>query len=117
MGHRPTAVLVGAMALVAVLGTTDVASSQTTHPSVVRADVSSTGQALDPTAGWMVERQAVGTYRIEVVDEQVTIDVPSWDAVADVTVLPQGDGASVVRFTHGAAPVDTGFTFVAIARR
>lgn len=117
MGHRPTALLLGATALVAVLNMAEAASSQPANHSVVRADVAATGQALDPADGWVVEHLAEGVYRIALADEQVSIDIPSWDAVADVAVLPQGDGTNVVRFTHGATPVDTAFTFVAVARR
>ena len=117
MGRRPHVLLLGAMALAAVIGTAHTASSQPARPSVVRADVAATGQPIGPADGWHVERQAPGVYRVVVTDRRVTLDVPTWDDVADVTVLPQGDGTNIVRFARRGRAVDTGFTFVAVARR
>jgi hypothetical protein len=59
----------------------------------------------------------LGAYRVRLPEGSVSLDVPRWDAVADVTVLPLGRGVNEVRFDLDGKPVDSGFAFVAVSRR
>jgi hypothetical protein len=118
MGPRPRSLVVGAVVLVAVLWSAGTASSsQPAHaPAVVRGAVESSGAATVP-GPWHVEHPSKGVYRITVAAERTTLEVPLWDGVADVTVIPLGRGANEVRFSHDRSRVDTAFAFVALSHR
>lgn len=67
---------------------------------------------------WTVQRTAPGEYRVAfAAGVEVQLEVERWDALADATVIPLGDGADVVRFTNGTGPVDTSFSFTAVVGR
>lgn len=115
--RRPHLLFAGVAVLAAVLGGTDAASSSPGPSSVIRAEVTATGHPVEPAAGWRVRRLTVGVYRVTVPGEDIVLDVPLWDAVAEVTVLPLGRGATEIRFALDGRPVDTAFDFVTLGRR
>jgi hypothetical protein len=112
---RPRHLVIGLVVVVGVLGNPGAASSRAGRPTVVHGDVA----AAEPVAhaDWQVTHLSTGVYRIHVAQPQAQLDVPSWDAVADVTIIPVGHGTNEVRFSHGGELVDTAFTFVAVAVR
>jgi hypothetical protein len=103
------------MVVAALWGTS--ASASSPHPAVHRGAVLGSGFPTMAPDGWRVEHPSTGVYRITVDDPDVTLDVRNWDAVADVTVRPLGDGANEVRFDVGGTPVDSAFGFVTLAHR
>jgi hypothetical protein len=112
---RPRHLVIGLVVVAAVLWNPGAASSRGAHPTVVHGEVGS----AEPVAhdGWSVTHVSTGIYRIHLARPQVQLDVPSWDAVADVTIIPVGHGTNEVRFSHRGGLLDTPFTFVALAVR
>jgi hypothetical protein len=79
------------------------------RPRVVVAAVDRDGRPQGLPAGWQVTRKSVGRYQIRSGGPlDVPLDVPSWEATAQVQVLPLGDGVEV-RFVDEDGPVDSGF--------
>jgi hypothetical protein len=88
-------------------------ASQSGSSDVLHGHVEWDGTTPD-AATWRVHRSATGEYRVDFDGDDVQLDVERWDAVADATVIPMGDGADIVRFTNDTGPVDTSFSFTAI---
>jgi hypothetical protein len=114
---RPRHLVIGLLVAVAVLRGAGTAASQPARPTVVHGEVGPSGEASPPQGSWRVVHPSAGTYRIHLPDHDVKLDVASWDAVADLTIVPLGHGSSEVRFRLDGQPVDTAFAFVAIVRR
>jgi hypothetical protein len=118
MGHRrPRSLLLGAVVLAAVLGSTSASASQPVAHAVVHGAVDAEGAPTVAPDGWRVAHPAPGRYVVRVRADRASLDVRLWDEVADVTVLPLGRGATEVRFARAGRPVDTAFGFVAIRER
>jgi hypothetical protein len=116
--RRPHLLLVGAAAVVvAVLWDDGTAASQPVRPAVVHGEVGPDGQSSSQPDAWQVAHRTTGIYQIHLPERRVRLDVPSWDAVADVTIVPLGGGTNEVRFSLDGQAVDTAFAFVAIATR
>jgi hypothetical protein len=113
---RPHLLVIGVAVVVAVLWDDGTAASQPVRPTVVHGEVGPDGQSSQPDA-WRVAHRSTGIYRIHLPGDRVRLDVVSWDAVADVTIVPLGHGTNEVRFSLDAQAVDTAFAFVAIAAR
>src|SRR5437763_4555513 len=93
-----------AVGLLVVLAPTAAGSrSAPPAPGAVAAD----GTVTD--GRWTVQHPSVGVYRIQASE----VDVTRWDAVADVSILPVGDGGEEIRFATGGAGTDTAFSFSA----
>ncbi|MCU1373148.1 MAG: hypothetical protein JWO68_434 [Actinomycetia bacterium] len=110
---RPHHLVVGLVVVVGVLWNPMAASSRPARPRVVHGEVGP-GVAVAHD-GWRVTHPSAGVYRIHLARSEVELDVPSWDAVADVIITPMGHGTNEVRFSYGGEPLDTPFTFVAVA--
>jgi hypothetical protein len=83
-----------------------------TFSSGVAAD----GAAALP-AGWTFEHPRPGVYRlVGSSGALVRLDVVRWEAVADVTIAPEGAAVGEVRFTREGVPVDTAFSIDAAYR-
>src|SRR5947209_1350567 len=111
MGRCPRSLVMGVVVLLAAFwGTGTASSSQPVHRAVVRGAVQASGAPAEAVSGWRVEHLGVGVYRITVAERHATLDVPLWDSVADVTVLPVGGGTNEVRFSRDGSPVDAAFS-------
>jgi hypothetical protein len=105
-----------AAALAAGVVVASPSASQGGTSDVVRGRIESDGTVADAQA-WTVHRSAIGEYHVQFPGDDVQLEIDRWDAVADATVLPMGDGADIVRFTNDTGPVDTSFSFTAIVGR
>lgn len=116
MGWRPIRATVAGLGLVAVLGGWFIASDETPAASEPVPGPVVRGEILDPLApasagdGWEVEHHEPGLY---VVTAPGRVEVQSWDAAADVQVVPLAGDRTEVRFDSGDVPIDTAFTFLA----
>jgi hypothetical protein len=115
--RRPHLLLIGAAVVVAVLWDDGAAASQPVRPTVVHGEVGPHGQSSSQPDAWRVAHRSTGIYQIHLPARRVRLDVPSWDQVADVTIVPLGRGTNEVRFSLDGQAVDTAFAFVAIASR
>jgi hypothetical protein len=114
-------VLWSALASAAVLALavpTAVSSAADQPPTrTFSSGVAADGAAALP-AGWTFEHPRPGVYRLVGRDGVlVRLDVVRWEAVADVTIAPEGPAVGVVRFTRDGLPVDTPFSVDAVIRR
>jgi hypothetical protein len=108
-------VLVAALSVgiaVAAASSSDEQSSRVVHGMVDRS-----GLIVSGADGWRVVHDEPGRYRLEFDGTDPRVEIERWDAVADVTVVPLGDGAGMIRFTNDTGPVDTSFSFTAIVDR
>jgi hypothetical protein len=112
-------VLWGGVAMLAVLVPARMSAAAGGHDEhTVLAGVTADGAATGLPPGWTVEHPHPGVYRIVGRDGELAhLDVVRWDAIADVTILPQGRTVREVHFTAGAVPVDTAFSLDATLRR
>jgi hypothetical protein len=109
------AVVASAGVLIASGSHADQASSATTSsvsPTTVpvTAAVDAMGVALVPPDGWSVHRAGPGTYELSFARD-VRVDLGSWEAPAEVTLRPIGEGRWTIAFEADGAPVDTAFSF------
>jgi hypothetical protein len=114
---RPRHLVIGLLVVAAVLWSAGAAESQPARPTVVHGEVGPGGERSAPQSSWQVVHRSTGTYRIHLPDHDVKLDVSTWDAVADLTIVPLGHGSNEVRFRLDGQPVDTAFAFVAVTRR
>ena len=116
MGRRPIRVLLSGVGLAAVLGGWFVAgdeapaASQPTPRAVVRGEVVDPAAPVSGGEGWQVEHLEPGLY---VVTASGRVEVQSWDAAADVQVVPLAGDKAEVRFDVADTPIDTSVTFLA----
>lgn len=114
----PRRLVFGLVALGAALAGTAQAGGAAPDPgrtAVVRGEVSAAGALSAPT-GWRADHLDTGRYRLAAPADEADVDVPIWNAAADVTIVPLGAGATEIRFRRGGSPLDVDFSFVAIVR-
>jgi hypothetical protein len=113
-------VLLGSVALLAVLVPAGISSAASDGPQVraIAGGAGADGVATGLPAGWAFEHPAPGIYRLVGGSGQlVGFDIVRWEAVADVTISPVAPAVTEVRFTSEGRPVDTPFSFDATIRR
>ena len=71
-----------------------------------------TGAPVGGALGWTAERTQPGRYQLTFEDD-LAVDVLSWDVPAAVTVKPVDVGTFLVDFIEAGTPVDTAFSFTA----
>ena len=115
MGRRAIRATAASIGLAAAMGGWLVAHDEAPAASQPVPETAVRGEVVDArapaTAGdrWAVEHPDPGLY---VVTAPGRVEVQSWDAAADVQVVPLAHGRTEVRFDAGDVPVDTAFTFV-----
>jgi hypothetical protein len=124
MGRTARPVLVGLLGVLAVLvlvgwvvavaGRSD--ASATSRTDVVSGMVEADGAAVLP-AGWSVTHPAPGYYVVRSPGGADALEVETWDAAAEVSTGPIGDGAVEIRFVGGGQPVDSRFTWRSLVER
>ena len=116
MGRRAIRATAVSFGLAAAMGGWFVAHDEAPAASQPAPEPSVRGEVVDAMApatagdGWTVEHPDPGLY---VVTAPGQVEVESWDAAADVQVVPLAHGRTEVRFDVGDVPVDTAFTFLA----
>jgi hypothetical protein len=105
-----------AAALVAGVGLAGPSASEPGSRDVVRGQVEANVTTADG-GEWTVRHATAGEYLIEFAGGDAELEIDRWDAMADATVIPMGNGADIVRFTNDIGPVDTSFSFTAIVGR
>src|SRR5438128_6758297 len=110
-------VLWGLAVVGAVLVPTAASGSTAAPAETIDGAVLADGTPQGAPGRWMVSHPAPGVYRIVTGEPRLTLDVPRWDVVADVTILPLGSGAEEVRFTDQGLGVDSDFSFTATIPR
>lgn len=108
--------LLGATVLGAALVAEPALASSSPPVRTVDGGVRADGTPVVLPADWVVEHPTTGVYLLITPVQDLALDVPRWDAPADVTIIPMGEGDTEIRFATGAAPVDTSFSFTAVER-
>ena len=117
MGRGAARLLVlGATVLVAALLAEPALASSPQHTRTIDGGVHADGTPAAVPPDWVVVHPSPGVYRLVTSLPAVDLDVPRWDAVADVTIVPMGEGDTEIRFAEHGVPVDTGFSFTAVER-
>lgn len=120
MGKAPRRLVFGLVLLGAALGAgSALRGAEAATPgatAVVHGGVSATGAVTAP-AGWRAVHLDTGRYRVQAPSDEADLDVATWDAAADVVIVPLGDGATEVRIRGDRGAVDADFAFTAIVRR
>lgn len=95
------------------------AAAGSTAPPAITVDgaVLADGTPQGVPDGWVVTHPAPGVYRLVSGEPRMTVDVPRWDVVADVTIVPLGSGGDEIRFIDQGLGVDSDFSFTATVPR